>query len=34
MFLKVKDPKLSSVLIAQNNIYAAVHGAIGEDRLQ
>ena len=32
--LKVKDPKLSRVLIVQNNVYAAVHGAIGEDRLQ
>ena len=32
--LKVKDPKLSRVLIVQNNIYAAVHGAIGEDRLK
>ena len=32
--LKVKDPKLSTVLIDQNNVYAAVHGAIGEDRLQ
>ena len=31
--LKVKDPKLKKVLIAQNNVYAAVHGAIGEDRL-
>ena len=30
--LKVKDPKLSRVLIVQNNVYAAVHGAIGEDR--
>ena len=28
--LKVKDPKLSRVLIVQNNIYAAVHGAIGK----
>ena len=26
--LKVKDPKLSRVLIVQNNVYAAVHGAI------
>ena len=32
--LKVKDPKLSRVLIVQNNVYAAVHGVIGEDRLQ
>ena len=32
--VKVKDPKLSRVLIVQNNVYAAVHGAIGEDRLQ
>ena len=32
--LKVKDPKLSRVLIVQNNVYAAMHGAIGEDRLQ
>ena len=32
--LKVKDPKLSRVLIVQNNVYAAVHGAIGEYRLQ
>ena len=32
--LKVKDPKLSRVLIVQNNVYAAVHGAIGEDRLE
>ena len=32
--LKVKDPKLSRVLIVQNNVYAAVYGAIGEDRLQ
>ena len=32
--LKVKDPKLSRVLIVQNNVYAAVHGAIGEDRIQ
>ena len=32
--LKVKDPKLSRVLIVQNNVYAAVHGTIGEDRLQ
>ena len=31
---KVKDPELSRVLIVQNNVYAAVHGAIGEDRLQ
>ena len=31
---KVKDLKLSRVLIVQNNVYAAVHGAIGEDRLQ
>ena len=30
--LKVKDPKLSRVLIVQNNIYAAVHGVIVEDR--
>ena len=30
--LKVKHPKLSRVLIVQNNVYAAVHGAIGEDR--
>ena len=30
----VKDPKLSRVLIVQNNVYAAMHGAIGEDRLQ
>ena len=32
--LKVKDPKLPRVLIVQNNVYAAVLGAIGEDRLQ
>ena len=32
--LKVKDPKLSRVLIVQNNVYATVHGATGEDRLQ
>ena len=32
--LKFKDPKLSRVLIVQNNVYAAVHGTIGEDRLQ
>ena len=32
--LKVKNPKLSKVLIVQNNVYAAVHGTIGEDRLQ
>ena len=32
--LKVKDPKLSRVLIVQNNVYTAVHGAIGEDKLQ
>ena len=32
--LKVKDPKLARVLIVQNNVYAAVHGVIGEDRLQ
>ena len=32
--LKVKDPKLSRVLIVQNNVYATVHGVIGEDRLQ
>ena len=32
--LKVKDPKLSRVLIVQNNVYAAVHGTIGEDGLQ
>ena len=32
--VKVKDPKLSRVLIVQNNVYAAMHGAIGEDRLQ
>ena len=31
--LKVKDPKLPRVLIVQNNVYAAVLGAIGEDRL-
>lgn len=31
---KVKDLKLSMVLIVQNNVYAAVHDAIGEDRLQ
>ena len=31
---KVKDLKLSRVLIVQNNVYDAVHGAIGEDRLQ
>ena len=31
---KVKDLKLSRVLIVQNNVYAAVHGAMGEDRLQ
>ena len=30
--LKVKDPKLSRVLTVQNDVYAAVHGAIGEDR--
>ena len=28
------DPKLTRVLIDQNNVYASVHGAIGEDRLQ
>ena len=28
--LKVKDPKLSRLLIVQSNVYAAVHGAIGE----
>ena len=28
--LKLKDPKL----IVQNNVYAAVHGTIGEDGLQ
>ena len=32
--LKVKDPKLSRVSIVQNNVYAAVHGTIGKDRLQ
>ena len=32
--LKVKNPKLSKVLIVQNNVCAAVHGTIGEDRLQ
>ena len=32
--LKFKDPKLSRVLIVQNNVYAVVHGTIGEDRLQ
>ena len=32
--LKVKDPKLSRVLIVQNNVYAAVHGTTREDRLQ
>ena len=32
--VKVKDPKLSRVLIVQNNVHSAVHGAIGEDRLQ
>ena len=32
--VKVKDPKLSRVLIVQNNVYTAMHGAIGEDRLQ
>ena len=32
--LKVKDPKLSTVLLDRNNVYAAVHDAIGEDRLQ
>ena len=26
--LKVKDPKLSRILINQNNVYAALHGAI------
>ena len=26
--LKFKDPKLSRVLIVQNNVYAAVHGTI------
>ena len=31
---KVKDPKLSRVLMVQNNVYAVVQGAIGEDRLQ
>ena len=31
---KVKDLKLSRVLIVQNNVYAAVHGTMGEDRLQ
>ena len=30
---KSQDPKLSRVLIVQNNVYTAVHGAIGEDRL-
>ena len=30
--LKVKDPKLSRVLTVQNDVYAAVHGAIGEDK--
>ena len=32
--LKVKDPKLSRVLIDQNNVYATVHGAIGGERQQ
>ena len=32
--VKVKDLKLSRVLIVQNNVYTAVHGAIGEDRMQ
>ena len=32
--LKVRDPKLARVLIVQNNVYASVHGAIGEDRLR
>ena len=32
--LKVKDPNLSRVLIVQNNVYAAVHGAIGGDSLE
>ena len=32
--LKVKDPKLSKVLIDQNNVYATVHGAIGGERQQ
>ena len=32
--LKVKDPKLPRILIVQNNVYAAVLDAIGEDRLQ
>ena len=32
--LKVKDPKLSRVLIDKNNVYATVHGAIGGERQQ
>ena len=32
--LKIKDPKLSRVLIVENNVYAAVHGAIGENLQQ
>ena len=32
--VKVKDLKLSRVLIVQNNFYTALHGAIGEDRMQ
>ena len=31
--VKVKDPKLSRVLIVQNNVCAALHGAIGEDNI-
>ena len=34
VFFKVKDPKLSRVLIDQNNVYATVHGAIGWERQQ
>ena len=30
--LKVKDLKVSRVLTVQNDVYAAVHGAIGEDK--
>ena len=32
--LKVKDPKLSTVLIDRNNVYAAVHGAIRELKME
>ena len=30
----LKDPKLSRVLIVENNVYATVDCATGEDRLQ